>query len=529
MKNTPGGPKLLSPISMRFVLFTIVILLLNTFAVVNLQAQATLEGYVYEQNNRGYLNQVTISIFNLNDGSQVAALESNFEGYFSASLPAGIYQVLAGKDIFFEKADTVAIGLGKAFIKIELRRRPGYLFDATLAEVRESPDHLVDAIQGASIEIYNRTKDRSELVILDDDDAFFQFTFERGNHYTMLIRKEGYLSKRIEVYVNVNGCIICVDGVRDVSPGVTDNLTLGNEMGTLLANIELDKAKIDKRIQIQNIYYDYDKWNIRPDAAKELDNVVVLMRDNPGLSVELGSHTDSRGNDAYNDTLSQKRALAAVAYIVSEGIDSLRITAKGYGEKALVNRCKNGVDCTEAEHQQNRRTELRITGIVEGLEWESLEQIIQGEKPISPKKDKGPKIKSRDKQLPEANNSVKLGEIQVPEATEQALPVAPEPMVQSVTLREYGSVHILELPTAFIGCAVELIRSQNLELGADNPVFSGQKDLFHLQEADGGHAYFLVNLGPCDAATMFYQDKIKPRHPAARLVLFGENGKEYLD
>ncbi len=505
------------------------VLLLFGLGACTLAAQTTLEGYVYELNNRGYLNQVKITIFQWNDNTEIISLESNREGFFSATLAAGKYRVVAEKDIFFTKADTVVVGKEKAFVKLELRRRPGYLFDATLAEVRESPDQLVDAIQGATIEIYNRTAQRAELVIRDDMDAFFQFTFERGNHYTMLIRKEGYLSKRIEVYVNVNGCIICVDGVRDVTPGVTENLTSGNEMGTLLANIELDKAKIDKRIQIQNIYYDYDKWDIRTDAAERLDNVVVLMRDNPGLSVELGSHTDCRGNDDYNETLSQKRAQAAVAYIVSEGIDSVRITAKGYGEKVLVNRCGNGVECSEEEHQQNRRTELRITGIKKGQAWKSLETIVQEEAQSLADKGKKAKPKSRDKQLPEANNSVKLDRKAVAvETAEPAIEVPSTPLNVSPLLFEYGTVRILQLPPSFKGCAVELIRSKDLELSADNPVFKGQKELFHLQEADGAHAYFIANLGPRDAATEFFKKKIKPTNANARLVLFGENGKEYL-
>lgn len=507
--------------------FLALLLLLEATAAL-VHAQTLMEGYVFEQNNRGYLNQVKVTVFKLGDSKPVVELETDHEGYFTATLTPGKYRVLAEKDIFFEKADTINVGKDKAFVRLELRRRPGYLFDATLAEVRESPDQLVDAIQGATIEIYNRTADRPELVIEDDKDAFFQFTFERGNHYTMLIRKEGYLSKRIEVYVNVNGCIICVDGVRDVSPGVTDNLTSGNEMGTLLANIELDKAKIDKRIQIQNIYYDYDKWDIRPDAAERLDNVVVLMRDNPGLSVELGSHTDSRGNDDYNETLSQKRAQAAVAYIISQGIDSLRITAKGYGEKALVNRCGNGVDCSEAEHQQNRRTELRITGIASNKFRKSLAQIILDEAGDRLAKGKTYKPKANEKQLPEANNSVKLerapaAAINEPVARTQEVP---EPV--SIAY-EYGNVRILQLPAGFKGCAVELTRSKLVELGADNPVFKGQQQIFHLQEADGAHAYFIVNLGPRDAATEFYKKKIKSTHPNAHLVLFGENGKEYLN
>ena len=84
------------------------------------------------------------------------------------------------------------------------------------------------------------------------------------------------------------------------------------------------------------------------------------MKDNPDMIIELGSHTDSRGKADYNLDLSQRRAASAVAYIVSQGIEQDRISAKGYGESTLVNKCKDGVTCTETEHQQNRRTEFLI-------------------------------------------------------------------------------------------------------------------------------------------------------------------------
>jgi outer membrane protein OmpA-like peptidoglycan-associated protein len=84
------------------------------------------------------------------------------------------------------------------------------------------------------------------------------------------------------------------------------------------------------------------------------------MNDNPEWKVELGSHTDCRGSDTYNKTLSQKRSNSAVSYIISKGIGKERIIAKGYGETQLVNRCDDGVQCTEAEHRQNRRTEFKI-------------------------------------------------------------------------------------------------------------------------------------------------------------------------
>lgn len=509
--------------------------LLNGIFVKTALAQTLLDGYVFEANNRGYLNQVTVTVFELPDNIVRGEAETGYDGHFAFNLPEGRYRVSAYKDIFFEKNDTLKLGKEKAFLQMEMRRRPGYLFDATLAELRESPDQIVDAIQGATIEIYNRTTRQPALTIQDDSDAFFNFTFERGNHYTMLIRREGFLTKRIEVYVNVNGCIICVDGVRDVTPGVTDNLAAGNNEGTLLANIELDRARLDKRIQIQNIYYDYDKWDIRADAAERLDNVVTLMKDNPGISVELGSHTDSRGNDDYNQQLSQRRAAAAVAYIVSEGVDSTRITARGYGESQLFNRCRNGAECSEEEHQQNRRTELRITGISEKTAWKSLPQIVEEEELALKNKGKKP----QPKRLKEANTSVPLPEFkpdgdgfaQRSEATAPA--PAPRQLSEPKTARpipasdEESTVRILQLPATFKGCAVELARSE-AELPASHAAFRGQKEVFRLLENDGKFTYLLANLGTKDAATAFFKKKIKPANKSARLVLYTESGKEYL-
>lgn len=111
---------------------------------------------------------------------------------------------------------------------------------------------------------------------------------------------------------------------------------------------------------LKNILYDFDKSNIRSDAALVLDNVVSIMKQNPSLKIELSSHTDSRGNDDYNLKLSQRRADAAVAYIVSKEISRSRLQAKGYGESRLVNDCGNGVDCSEEQHQENRRTEIKV-------------------------------------------------------------------------------------------------------------------------------------------------------------------------
>ena len=100
--------------------------------------------------------------------------------------------------------------------------------------------------------------------------------------------------------------------------------------------------------------------NIRPDAAVILNNVITILQQNPTLEIELSSHTDSRGKDQYNMDLSDRRAKSAVAYLIAKGIDAKRLEAKGYGETKLLNKCSNGVACTEEEHQANRRTEIKV-------------------------------------------------------------------------------------------------------------------------------------------------------------------------
>ncbi len=113
-------------------------------------------------------------------------------------------------------------------------------------------------------------------------------------------------------------------------------------------------------IVLENIYYDFNKSAIRSGAARELDALVALMKQYPEMRIELTSHTDSRGSTKYNQELSEKRAASAKQYLVSKGIAAERILARGLGESQIRNRCKDGVKCSEEEHQYNRRTEVRI-------------------------------------------------------------------------------------------------------------------------------------------------------------------------
>ncbi|MCK5367357.1 MAG: OmpA family protein, partial [Cyclobacteriaceae bacterium] len=129
---------------------------------------------------------------------------------------------------------------------------------------------------------------------------------------------------------------------------------------------------------LENIYYDLDRAEIRPDAALELDKLVTVLEDNPEIKIELSSHTDSRQTAAYNDDLSKRRAQSAVDYIFSKGIESDRLIARGYGESQLlfsddeINKLPTE-EAKEATHQRNRRTEFKVT------EYNKVEEPVEDE------------------------------------------------------------------------------------------------------------------------------------------------------
>ncbi|MFI4963653.1 MAG: OmpA family protein, partial [Legionellales bacterium] len=137
---------------------------------------------------------------------------------------------------------------------------------------------------------------------------------------------------------------------------------------TLHMQIELERVFPTKMMVIPNIYYDYDKATLRPESKLVLDSILIFFKENPDLTVELGSHTDSRGSDEYNNKLSQARAQSAVDYLVEKGIPKDRLVAKGYGKTMLINNCGTGVPCSEEEHQKNRRTTFRIVSAKLNLE-----------------------------------------------------------------------------------------------------------------------------------------------------------------
>jgi peptidoglycan-associated lipoprotein len=154
---------------------------------------------------------------------------------------------------------------------------------------------------------------------------------------------------------------------------VSKNMWIGNKdvLRTLkekrrigyVVNLTMKQVEINKPIALRNIYYVFNKWFIKKDAGRTLDSLTKMLKDNPEIEIELSSHTDARGKARYNLWLSDRRASSAVYYLRKKGIDKRRLTARGYGESVIINKCKDGVKCTDAEHQQNRRTEFKITKV----------------------------------------------------------------------------------------------------------------------------------------------------------------------
>jgi outer membrane protein OmpA-like peptidoglycan-associated protein/tetratricopeptide (TPR) repeat protein len=159
--------------------------------------------------------------------------------------------------------------------------------------------------------------------------------------------------------------------VRDPYETKEQKITIGNETGKTDLPIQLEKKvkpvtvgdDLAKAFGIKIIYFDLDKWNIREDAALELEKILDVMKQYPNMKIDVRSHTDSRQTFKYNEKLSDRRAKSTVAWLVENGVDATRLTGKGYGETQLVNKCADNVECTEEEHQANRRSEFIIMAL----------------------------------------------------------------------------------------------------------------------------------------------------------------------
>jgi peptidoglycan-associated lipoprotein len=201
-------------------------------------------------------------------------------------------------------------------------------------------------LDGATVELF----EEGQNVSIDSKTNFagnnFSFLLDADKTYKAYITREGYYPDSIMFNTN----------------GIFDDYTVKKTFILRPRPIEdeYDTYSINEPIRLNNIYYDLDKDNILPAAEKDLTYLRELMEQYADMIIELSSHTDSQGDSPYNQKLSQRRAESAKRWLVNEGITATRIKTVGYGEKVLLNRCKNGVKCSDEEHQVNRRTEFKI-------------------------------------------------------------------------------------------------------------------------------------------------------------------------
>lgn len=237
-------------------------------------------------------------------------------------------------------------------VRIELEKEP-------VEDCIEVNAYVLDEKNGYAL-------DRATIILVDRitkermtqdtrKDGSFTVCLYSNREYEISIQKPGYINKKE---------ILKLSGL-DQTDWIDKKYLMNPAAGFDATNIEEGSVII-----LNHIYYDYNSAELRRDATKELDDLVVIMKRFPSMEIELISHTDSRGDWLYNQKLSLQRAQSAKRYLVSRGIESSRIQALGYGESQIRNHCLDGVECSEEEHSYNRRTEVRITSVKDNLRVE---------------------------------------------------------------------------------------------------------------------------------------------------------------
>lgn len=225
-----------------------------------------------------------------------------------------------------------------SFLQLEDLRDPCETIITGLVTDKETNELL----PGAKVSIYDSNNNLVQSFVVDDKASFSQ-KVECNSKYFVRAEKEEYVT--LEKLVNT------------VNKSQTLDTPLSLEKKIKSADIGDDLAKV---LSLNPIYFDFGGYDIRSDAKIELAKVIEVMNQYSEMKIEVRSHTDSHGDDAYNLYLSEKRAEATVNYMVDNGISSDRLTGKGFGETQQVNDCGNNTNCKKEEYQLNRRSEFII-------------------------------------------------------------------------------------------------------------------------------------------------------------------------
>ena len=305
----------------------------------------TLSGIVFDESNKEIINNSTVYLLDNNklvlDSMKV---NEKAEYLFKINDPSKTYYVGAKeRSKYYDRL--VPVGkLQTGDNKKDIGLFPKYKLICNVTDARSNT-----GIEGVKTTFTDKANNQPKVYATDSAGTFTDIIKGKKPgeklQFTIKYEKEGYITveKNYDITLDINTVIDLKETMQKLEIG----------------------ADIAKIIQVNPIYFDLAKWNIRKDAAVELDKIVKVLQENPTMTIELGSHTDCRSSKAYNMSLSDKRAKASAAYIVSKGITKTRIVGKGYGESKLINQCacegKVTTTCSEEEHQANRRTEFLIT------------------------------------------------------------------------------------------------------------------------------------------------------------------------
>jgi len=201
-------------------------------------------------------------------------------------------------------------------------------------------------LAGAAVVITNQATGQRDTVYADENGLVDHY-LDPNTKYKVDILQGGRL---------VGSSTIDTQGWAVNGPAISQNFSVAPVMP-------------GSKIELPNIYYNFNDATLRPDARQDLNLVVALMRQQPTMTVELASHTDCRGSAYYNQDLSQRRANGVVDYLTGQGINASRLRPVGYGESEPRNTCTDGEACTEQQHARNRRTEMRM---ISGLQAASV-------------------------------------------------------------------------------------------------------------------------------------------------------------
>ncbi len=211
-------------------------------------------------------------------------------------------------------------------------------------------------IAAANITVLNECNNNTEK-IKSDNKGDFEIKVPCGCDYKVTGAQSSFISGNKMLKASTLNC----NDIREVNLKLKTVKKKTTVVSTRVVPMFENKVlNIGTIVPLRNINFDYNKSNIRPDAENELNKVIALLNKYPKLSIEMGSHTDARGSTNYNMNLSSDRAKSSYEYLIKRGIQASRITFKGYGESVLLNECKDGVKCSDAAHEQNRRTEIKV-------------------------------------------------------------------------------------------------------------------------------------------------------------------------